>query len=386
MGLTKQRIDRARYQGNGRSWHLLYDDDPRGLAVRVYPSGAKSFVLRYRTKSGRTRLKAIGKVGVLTLDQARKRARKLLVAVGDGADPVDDERASKTLTVKEFAPLYLERHAKPRKKTWPEDDRRLAKYVLPALGTRRLADVRRSDVAALHSQIGRRAPSEANRVLALVGVMLTCAEKWGYLPEGTPNAARGIESHKEKSRDRYVTPRELPRLVEAIDQEENPFVRALFWTYLFTGCRRSELLALTWDNVDFDRREIRLADTKAGRPHVVPLSGPAVALLETLPRFAENPHVFAGAHRGRPLRNVAGNWKRIRERSGLEDVRLHDLRRTVGSWLAASGASLILIGRVLNQTTPGVTSVYARLGDEARREALDGYAEQVLRVVNGAKK
>lgn len=380
MGLTKRQIDAASYEGNGSAWDLRYDDDVSGFAVRVYPSGAKSFVIRYRTKTGRTRLKTIGKYGVLTLDQARKRARKLLVDVADGGDPVEDERASKTLTVKAFKPIYLDRHAKPRKKTWKEDKRRIEKYVLPAIGSRALVDVKRSDVAALHSKIGQHAPVEANRVLALVSVMFTCAEKWGHVPEGSPNPAAGVEPFAEKSRERYVTPKELPSLVKAIEAEENVFVRAVLWLYLLTGCRKSELLAATWDNVDLERRELRIPETKAGRAHVVPLSAPAARILEDLPRFSDNPHVFPGARRGQPLTNISKNWRTIRESAGLEDVHLHDLRRTVGSWLAMSGASLPLIGKVLNHSNASTTQIYARLADELARNALDEYGEQVLKV------
>lgn len=380
MGLSKKEIDAAEYEGNGKSWDVRYDDATPGFGLRIYPSGIKSFILRYRNRSGRTRLLTLGRYGILTLPQARERARRALVDVLDGIDPVQEKRKPKGTTVSEFSETYLERHAQQRKKTWREDKRRLDKNILPAIGSRALPDVRRADVAALHSKVGSRAPVEANRVVALVSVMFTLAEKWEYLPEGSPNPASGIDLFPEKSRDRYVTPKELPRLVKAIELEPNVYVRAVLWMYLLTGVRKSELLNAQWSDIDSDRCELRIEETKAGRPHVVPLSEPAMQVLEQLPRQQGNPYIFPGARPGRPLAGFSRNWRTIRKRADLEDLRLHDLRRTVGSWLAMSGASLPLIGKVLNHSNPSTTAIYARLAEDAAREALEDYSQQLLEV------
>jgi integrase len=138
---------------------------------------------------------------------------------------------------------------------------------------------------------------------------------------------------------------------------------------LLTGMRRGEVPGLRWQDVDLDRREVHLADTKAGRSHLVPLSGPAVHLLRSMSRRLGNDHVLPGDRKGQPLINVAKPWDRIRKRAGLDDVRIHDLRRTVGSWLAEDGASLPLIGRVLNHSNATTTQVYARLGEDPARAA-----------------
>ena len=384
MGLTKRGIDAARYEGDGRSWDVRYDDKVPGFGVRLYPGGVKSFILRYRTRTGRTRTMTLGRFGVLTLDQARKKAKAELVKVTEGADPASEKKASrKAETVKELAADYLERHAKPSKKTWREDERRLNGAVLPALGHLPLKDVGRADVAALHHKVGKRGKYEANRVLALVSSLFTKAEEWGFLPEGHRNPARGVSTFREKSRDRWVKPAEMPALAKAIGEEENVYIRAVLWLYLLTGCRKSELLPRVWTDVDPERRELRLPDTKDGGPHVVPLSSAAWAVVEQIPRQSGNPHIFCGHKKGAHLVNIAKPWRRIRTRAGCPDVRLHDLRRTVGSWLASSGASLHLISQVLHHSDLDTTRIYARLADDTARTALEEHGEALLEAVNG---
>jgi integrase len=304
------------------------------------------------------------------------------VDILDGNDPAAERRTAEGSTVAALADVYIERHAKVRKKTWKEDERRIKKHVIPAIGSRQLREVKREDISAFHTEIGRRTPVEANRVLALASVMFSLAEQWGFLPEGHPNPCKSIEPFREKSRDRYVTPTELPRLAEAINEEPNVYIRGALWLYLLTGVRKTELLNARWVDVSFERRELRLEETKAGRAHVVPLSHPALRILRELPRQRDNPWIFPGALRGQPLRGFAKNWRAIRVRAGLEDLRLHDLRRTVGSWLAMGGASLPLIGKVLDHSNPSTTQIYARLTDDSARQALEQYAQELMEAIN----
>lgn len=383
--LTKRDVDALAYDPSGPPRQVLWDAQTPGFGVRVFDSGAKSFVLAYRPMGERRKRQiTIGRYGDFTVDQARVRAEEYRVKIRNGIDPLDERQEMRdAATVAELGRIYIERHAKPHKKTWTEDERRLVQYVYPAFGAKKAEAIRRPDVARLHSKIGATKPYEANRVLALVAVMFNKAVDFGILDEGAPNPAARIQKFREKSRDRWVTPSELPALWQAIEEEANPYARAAFKCYLFTGMRRNELLGLRWKDVDFERKEIRIEDTKAGRSHVVPLSAPAEAVLRDLPRQIGNAYVFAGARPGRPLVNVAKPWKRIRERAGLEDVRLHDLRRTVGSWLATSGASLPLIGKVLNHSNASTTQVYARLAEDAPRAALEEHAARILELPIG---
>jgi integrase len=147
---------------------------------------------------------------------------------------------------------------------------------------------------------------------------------------------------------------------------------------MLTGVRRSELLGAKWSDVDFTRKVIRLPMTKAGRSHEVPLSAPAIALLEKIPRVEGNPHVLVGKRKGGHLVNISKPWGRVRRAAGVEDVRLHDLRRTVGSWLVQAGNSLSLIGKVLNHSNVSTTAVYARMGQDQTRDALEQMGKRML--------
>jgi integrase len=380
MRLTKRTIDAATYEGAGNARFVLWDTDPPGFGLRVYASGKKAFVLSYRS-NGRKRMMTVGSYGALTLDQARTQARAMLAKVETGAtDPLEDRRkATQGETLRDLAAAYMDRHGNA-KRSGAEDQRRIDRHILPAWGGRKARDITRADVAALHSRIGRAAPYEANRTLALLSKLFALAEVWGFVPAGHPNPARAIDRFREEKRDRWVTPEELPRLAEAINREPNQSARHALWLYLLTGARKTELLQARWEDVDWRRGELRLPETKAGRVHYLPLSGPALALLRQIPRDADNPFILPGAKPGAHLVNISKPWLRVRSAAGVADVRLHDLRRTVGSWLAQAGNSLHLIGRVLNHSNTSTTAVYARFGQDQVREALEQHAQRLLGV------
>jgi len=381
MKLTKRAIDAMQYEGDGTSRDVRWDDELRGFGVRVYPSGQKAFVLSYRAQ-GRKRLMTIGAYGVQTLDQARGEARRHLVDVERAnVDPLETrKRLAAGETMADLCEAYLERHAKLVKRSWRDDERRINGRIIPKLGNVKASAVKRADVAALHTKIGKTAPYEANRVTALISKMFSLAEAWGFVDDGHPNPARGIEKYAEQKRDRWVTQDELPRLAQAINAEPNVYTRSALWLYLLTGARKSELLRAEWAHIDEQRAELRLPETKAGRVHHVPLSAPALAVLEQIPRMEGNPHVFPGRRRGRHLVNIEKPWRSVRSAAGVADVRLHDLRRTVGSWLAQAGNSLHLIGRVLNHSNTSTTAIYARFAQDHVRDALERHAQLVLGV------
>ena len=256
---------------------------------------------------------------------------------------------------------------------------------MPAWGGLKANSIKRADVASLHHDVGKKAPYEANRLLALVRKMFNLAVDWGYLDDQAVNPATRITRYKEHKRERWVTPEELPRIAKAIDQEENVYARYALWGYLLTGLRRNELLTIKRAEVDWVREEVTIPDTKSGRPHYLPLSSEAVTLFRKIPELAGNPYLFPGNINGRPLVNLDKPWARIKKAAKVEDIRIHDLRRTVGSWLAQSGNSLHLIGRVLNQATASSTQVYARFAQDNVREALEAHGKKIMNVARGKK-
>jgi integrase len=177
-----------------------------------------------------------------------------------------------------------------------------------------------------------------------------------------------------------VKPDELPLLAKAINEEENYYGSKALWLYLLLGCRRDELLKAKRSDIDWDRRELRLPHTKAGRVHYIPISEPALAILRELPEEDGNPYLLPGHKTGHHLVNIEKIWRRVRKAAKVEDVRLHDLRRTLGSWLAQSGNSLHLIGRVLNHSSQATTAVYARFGQDNVRQALEIHGKKLMSI------
>lgn len=421
MKLTKRTVDGLRYTGDGTSRDVRWDDEVPGLGVRVYPSGRKAFVLSYRV-NGRKRLMTLKDTRVLTLDAARKQARKVLANLDD-VDPLEaKQRIAKAGTVKELCEEYIKRYAKKHKRSWKDDQGRINRRIIPAWGNLKAANIKDADVATLHTKIGATKLYEANRVIELVSKMFELARRWGFVTTDHPNPAANVDHFKELKRDRWVTAEELPKLAEAIDEEGNIFARYALWLYLLTGARRSEVIKAKWQDVDLSRKEWRLPETKAGRVHYVPLSEPALAVLGKVPQVEGNPFVFIGNKPASHLVNIDKPWRRVRDRAtvklwaessgrtselvadltieleripsreevekaatfelptAIRDVRLHDLRRTVGSWLAQSGNSLHLIGRVLNHSSQSTTAIYARFGQDHVRQALEQHANKIMGV------
>ena len=296
-------------------------------------------------------------------------------AIAQGTDPaqVRQDRLHEP-TFADLTAQYLERHA-PRKRS-ARDDRGMLNTHLAVFRTRKLTDLNRNDVARLHAQVGETAPYRANRLVALLRKMFNLARDWGlYAGE---NPATRIQMFREESRDRFVQPEELPRLFQAITEEADPAVRAVVLTALLTGARRTEVLTMQWNDVSLTRAEWRIPHTKAGRPHLLPMPHALVTLLRSLPKMDGNPYVFPGLDGVGHLQNMKRAWDRIRVKAGIRDVRFHDLRRTVGSWLAGSGESLSLIGKVLNHRDVSTTAIYARLNLDPVRQALERNASKML--------
>jgi integrase len=323
----------------------------------------------------------IGPTTVLTLDEARREARRLLADVLNGKDPSEDRRKEREAsTFGDLARDYL-RERSTEKLSGKTDEQRVRDHLIPAWGRRKAQAITRSDVAALHRRLGERARSTANRTVALVSVIYSWGERTGRLPEGHPNPARAIPKYPEKSRERFATQEEVGLIGRALDEEENVYLRGFVWLALLLGCRKNELLRIEWRDVDLENGLLHLRRTKSGRPFHLPLSKPARDAFHRIPREANNPYVFVGARPGSHLVNIDKAWRRIRDRAGVPDVRFHDLRRTVGSWMAQKQKGEALIGSVLGQSDARSTRVYTRMTDAGRRDALEEHAQAVLEAV-----
>lgn len=289
-------------------------------------------------------------------------------------DVLNSEAASPGIPFETFCDLYMDTYARSRKKTWKQDEDRIRLYMIPAFCGRGIKTIKRPEIAAWHSKLGANTPYAANRALEQLSKMFREAQIWGHYPEDQKLPTEGIKPFPEKSRDAFVHQgKELERLAEAINAVRVKKYRVLFWLYLMTGLRRCELLNAKWKDLDIDRKELKIPDTKNGKAHFVPLSIEALALLDSLPR--RSTYIFPGGNANRPLNTstVWNAWNRIRHRAGLDHIRIHDLRRTFASHLAQSGCPLALLAILLNHSSIEPTRVYARFAESDRRDVVLDY-------------
>jgi integrase len=372
--LTQRLVDAAEPPTSGQSF--IRDSELSGFALRITSSGAKSLIWEGRVR-GRPRRITIGAFPALSVFLARREAIKIRAAIAEGRDPsLEREARRREPSFGELADAYIERHARSHKRSWKRDAQMIDGY-LSKLKTRRLSDISVDDVARLHENLGKNnGRYAANRALALLRTMFNLARHWRFFHG--PNPTEGIKMYREEKRERFLSSDELRRVNEALVEEPNQFWRAYFSLSLLLGTRRSELLSARWADMDLDQGIWRLPMTKAGRSHLLPLPGPAVEILRSLPSREKSEWIFPGMGASGHLSEPKKAWQRIRERAGVHDVRIHDLRRTLGSWLSAQGYNLQLIGRALNHSSVSTTQVYARLDMNPLREALERNARLML--------
>jgi integrase len=351
---------------------ILWDDKVPGFGLKVTPTGRRVFFLYFRTSDGQQRRPTIGIFPDISPEKARNIALAWRVQVNDGKDPSaekQDRRDAPTVSV--LCEKYMAEHAIRKKASSRKADQRLIdKHVLPALGRRKVADVKRSHVSSLQHSLAP-TPYEANRVLALLSKMFSLSERWGFRPDGS-NPARNVERYREVGRERYLSRDEFARLWGALSAAPQTNAVTAIKLLVLTGRRLSEVLTLQWKWIDLDAGALSLPDTKNGALHL-PLATGALALLSELRGRAESDdvHVFPSRVGGQSLSTIQKPWRRIRALAELEDVRLHDLRHSFASVAAGAGLSLPMIGKLLGHTQASTTQRYAHLANSPVRAAVD---------------
>ena len=350
-----------------------WDTERPELALRVSPSGHKAFYWSKKVNGRSVRMR-IGSFPSISVATARKAAEQFSAKVALGGDPWAERHALRVEpTLHQLFSAWIKRASgRKRARSVAEDQRQYDRYLSP-WGRRRLSRISRRDVVELHASIGGSAPYQANRVLSLLRSMFRKANLVGWRGESPTD---GVEPFPEEARDRFLTPDELPRFFAAVAAEKEPTIQGFFLALLFTGARRSNVESARWSDLDLDRGLWHLEQTK-GRPMTVVLSGPAVDLFRKLRPHITGEWVFP-SNRGRHIVNPRAAWKRILTRSGILNFRMHDLRRTLGSWQAMTGASLPIIGKSLGHSTLEATQVYARLTLDPVRESVERATDAML--------
>jgi integrase len=378
FNFTKKILDALSLPEKGKRLYV-YDTRVRGLELMMTDQGTKSFKV-YRKLNDKPVRVTLGKYPDMTIEQARNEAQKIITEMLKGKNPNDEKKKLRAETsFGEMFILYMARYSKHEKKTWKSDERDVPRF-LGHWFQRKLSGITKQEVQALHEKVGKEnGQYQANRLLARIHIIYNKAIEWGW--EGV-NPAHGIKKFKEKSRDRFLHPDELPHFFESLDSEQNDTIRDYIYVSLFTGARKSNVLAMHWDDIHLERREWLIPETKNGESLRIHLVDTILDLLKSrLEKYGKQKWVFEGTGKTGHLVEPKAGWKRILQKADLKDLRIHDLRRTLGSWQAATGANSFMIGRSLGHKSSQSTAVYARLNIDPVRDSVEKATQAMLQTI-----
>ena len=383
----------------GRPPKVFFEAGGQGFGLRIHPTRKATFFLEYRF-DGRKRNLTIGSYPQVSLRRARDEVVKALVKIEDGIDPGLERKTGKqadrdAVSVKELAAEYIERHAKPNKKSWKVDQEMLSRDVIPFIGTRIAKGIRKRDIVALLDRIVERGTlkkpcgSMANRVRTLMITMFKFAVQRDIL-DASPCVHLNVP-HKEKARERDLAEPEIKAFWRGLDNTGVvDSIKLALKFILITGQRPGEVASAGWSEIDARKNywEIPPAKTKNGRPHRVPLSALALELLREAKQNSDGSRWLFPS----PFSKLGDNQiakgslphavQKSLSRFGVDHFTPHDLRRTAATQMAASGTSRLVISKVLNHVESGITAVYDRHSyDSEKKDALDKWGKRLEKII-----
>ncbi|RBI69881.1 integrase [Roseovarius sp. TE539] len=380
----------------GRDYQI-FDTELRGFAVCIYRGGGRAFTLDYRY-AGRQRRMTFGRWPDWSVSAARTRAKELRREIDAGGDPLANRDAVREAPrVADLIARYVEVHLTHLAARNAADQRAMMeKFIASAWGRMLVTEVSSYDVELLLTRIaeGRARPAKAkpnnrarklqgakptpvraNRVGEVVRKMFAYAVKWGWRED---NPAMGFRRRMETPRERYLSQDEIARLAAALDAAEDKRAADIIRLCMLTGARVGEVRQARFEDFNLEHLSWTkpATTTKQRRVHRVPISDEAAAIVRQrrLAVIAGPPWLFPGDTPGQPVQEIRRFWRRIQKETGIEDVRIHDLRHTFASLLVSGGASLEMIGKLLGHSQMQTTQRYAHLMDSPLRAGVDAVA------------
>lgn len=376
--LTKKFVETLSCSDNKEAFY--WDSEIKGLGVKIYSSGRKSYILQYRNQFGKTRRITIGYHGKISVDQARELAKKNLGHLSFGEDPGDKKKAAlqaqsarKTIShlVDEFFTIHavqpnLSKKAISDYKIWAN------LYILPKFGSMFIDQLTDKELLSW-KQSFKDKTTTFNRILTLMSSMFSLALKLEWC---NVNPVKNIDRFKENKRYRWLQDEDLDRLWYTLEQYNGYPPANAIKMLILTGSRKGEVLNATWDQFDFNRgvwiKPSHL--TKQKKTEHVPLSEEALEFLLEIKEHSQSQYLFPGRKEKEPLADIKRFWSKLLKEANIEDLHIHDLRHTYASHLVTSGLSLSVVGRLLGHSNPNTTQRYAHLADQVLRDATNLFA------------
>ena len=380
FGFTKGRIEGLPLPARGkRSVH--YDTGVPKLAIRITAADTRTFYLVKRDGASMAWVK-LGTFPDMTVEQARKAAERELGDFAKGLNPAARKREEKKKqTLGEAYEQYRVLHVDPRGIKSAEEIRAMWERFLGPLpdapakkhgrkrtkhragvdwSKRKLEAIDGDAVKALHAAIGRTHRIMANRVIELLSAIYNNAKDHGYPGD---NPAKGAKPFKETKRKRFIgeqDPDELPRFFKALATDTSDDFKHFVLLSRLTGARRNNVLSMRWQDLNLAAAKWDIPQTKNDEPQLVALVPEAVEILRTR-EPQQKGYVFPALSKTGHQTPPKKRWRALLQRAGVADLRIHDLRRSLGSWQAITGASLAIIGKSLGHKSADATMIYARL-------------------------
>lgn len=426
FNFTQKKLDEVPLPEQGK--RTTYRDEKKsGLVLIVYPTGRKVYQL-YKKFQGRPVRVTLGTFPEMGVEEARREATIKDGELAKGTNPnVEKHKIRNELSFGELFDQYMERYAKLHKKSWKYDEREVNKF-LSHWFNRKINSIEKYEIVRLQERIFKEnGLYQANRILERIRAIYNKAIEWGW--EGQ-NPTSNIKKYKEKARDRFILPNELPLLMDALHIEENQTAKDYLIMSLMTGARKSNLLQMRWEDIRWEQSTWYIPETKNGDAITLPLIPQAMEILHRRKATATNKWVFEGDGASGHMADPKKSWDRVRQRAtielwkqtpeyaelidevkseidnannyvystlklfksiqkraeekgielpiGLTDLRIHDLRRTFGSYQAINGASLHIIGKTLGHRSSMSTQVYAHLHDDPIRSSMEQAANTIF--------
>jgi integrase len=377
----------------GKKRTIYFDKKQPKLACFVSTTGIKTFYLNTFDRLRKINIqRKIGRYPEVSINQAREIANKLLAQLAEGVDIQEASRAIREEpTVNDLFDNWLT-HAKIRLRTWRDAERSYLLHVKPYFGKRKIGSLTVQHVRTWHTELlntvrqrkidGKKvklSKATANRCLALLRAIFN-----SEAPD-IKNPCEGVKAFRESSRDRFLMPDELKSFFTALEDEAtSPTLRDFVYVLLLTGSRRANLMRMMWNEIDFTSEvwTIPASKSKNHEEMKIPLVTQAMEILQKRKTVTSSIFVFSGSGKTGHLVEPKRAWNSLIKRSGLKNLRLHDLRRTCGSYQAASGSNQAVISNSLGHRSISTTAIYTRMNLDPVRASLERSANAILGSAN----